>query len=482
MEHFSPPASRNPLFRNPLIAAVVTAALIFVTSLLGLWSDVLAPHLGIWPANSILLGILAIHPRANTPVTWGLALVAYVTPWLVMGNDLSTAGWHTVINLTTVALGLALVRSFRARISPITNPSGLVTLFAIMIVTATMTGFIGGLVPSPAFDIDWLGRFLQRTSTEFANFAIFLPLVIGGVMIEGPPRLRTPRDRGKLLRHGAALAALLVSCGLMVVIGGPGAFVFYLPALIWCATRIRSRFAFVLSGATAIWTLATVPGGVVLLGDGHNHIASSIDMASFRFGVGFVTLGAIAVVALNAFWRREHHERTLRSNFDSLTGLLTRREFYDSAEFALKNLKDGATSIAIAIDIDRFRSINDRHGLPAGDHVLQTVADLLTANIRRGDIVGRLGGEEFAIVLPGAGLEEGNRVAERMREAIAAEPFRDGDTTFSASVSIGLVEFRSPADVSRMLSLADEALYEAKGAGRNRVVAHTSDALEGSAA
>jgi len=482
MENSSPPASRNPLFKNPAIAGVVTAVLVFIGSLLGFWAEALAPHVGIWPANAILLGILAIHPRASNPLSWALIVAGYVAPWLLVGDDVGSAVWHSVINLITVAFGLALIRLCAARISPITNPSGLVTLFAIMIATATMSGFVGALVPAPMLNADWAGRFLARTASEFSNLTIFLPLVIGGVMIQGPPRLRTPRDRGKLVRHGVAFGTLLLSCAAMVVIGGPGAFVFYLPALIWCSTRIRSRFAFVLSGALAIWTLVTVPAGIVLLGNGHNHIATGLDMASFRFGVGFVTLGAIAVVALNAFWRREHHERTQRANFDELTGLLMRKDFYESAEFMLKRLKPGATSVAIAIEIDRFSSINDRHGQPAGDQVLKSVADLLTANIRRGDIVGRLGGEEFAIVLPGAGIEEGQRVAERMRESIAAEPFGHGETAFSTSVSVGLVEFAAPADLSRMLSLADEALYEAKNAGRNRVVAHTTETIAGSAA
>ncbi|KKB81161.1 hypothetical protein VW35_03150 [Devosia soli] len=482
MDNFSPAASRNPLFRNPAIAAVVTACLVFISSLAGFWAEAVAPHVGLWPANAILLGILAIHPRANNPLSWALIVAGYVLPWLLVGDDLTSALWHSGVNIVTVAFGVMLFRFSEPRISPITNPSGLVTLFAIMIATAALAGLVGGLSPLPSMDAAWIGRILSRGATEFANLTIFLPLVVAGVMIQGPPRLRTPRDRGKLIRHGAALGTLAVSCMLMVVIGGPGAFVFYLPALIWCSTRIRSRFAFMLSGATAVWTLATVPAGLVLLGEGHNHITTSLDMASFRLGVGFVTLGAIAVVALNAFWRREHHERMQRANFDELTGLLMRKDFYESAEFMLKRLKPGATSVAIAIDIDRFRNINDRHGQPAGDQVLQTVADLLTANIRRGDIVGRLGGEEFAIVLPGAGLEEGNRVAERMREAIADEPFRTSETEFSASVSIGLVEFRAPADLSRMLSLADEALYEAKSAGRNRVVAHTSETIAGSAA
>lgn len=481
MDSSNPAGSRRSIFQKPAIAALATGILVLGANLIGFWAEARFPHAGIWPANAILLGILATHPRANNVLTWVLSIGAYLVAAMFVVGQLGPSVLLTGLNLITVVVGLALFRLFASRVSPIVGPSGLVTLFAIMILAAGSAGVIGEIITEHDTARNWLSSIVLRSSTELVNLAIFLPLVIGGRMILGPPARKLSRDRHTLVRHGAALATLLISCALMAVMGGPGAFVFYLPALIWCATRVRSGIAFALSSAAAIWTLTTVPAGIVLLGPGDSNIATFFHMASFRLGVASVTIGAIAVVALNAFWRRTHYEQIARANYDALTGLHTRKQFYESAKFALDQLKSGSTSIAIAIDIDRFEALNETHGQPAGDRVLQTVAEVLTDNIRKGDIVGRLGIEEFAILLPGAGIEEGNRVAERMRQSIADEPFQEGAANFSTSVSIGLVEFRTPADFSRMLSLADEALYEAKAAGRNRVVAYASEPATGAA-
>jgi diguanylate cyclase (GGDEF)-like protein len=470
-------ASPGAFFKKPAIAAVVTGSLVYLANLLGFWAEAQFPLAGIWPANAIFLGILVSQPNANKPLSWVLAIIAYLLAALPEVGSISQAAVLTGLNLITVAVGLTLARLFQRRISPIVDTSGLVTLFAIMIAAAGSAGALGGLIIVRSFDMVWVSTSLLRSATEFANLAIFLPLVIGGRMIKGPPRQREPRDRQKLIRHAVALAVLVASCLVMVALDGPGTFVLYLPALIWCTTRVRASIAFILSALAALWTLTTVKAGIVHLGPIYGHDPTSWEVISFRLGVGCVTIAAIAVVALNAFWRRAHHEQMQRANYDSLTGLLARTQFYESANFALNRGKPGRTNIAIAIEIDRFQAINEAHGEPAGDQVVKAVAELLTENIRKGDIVGRLGGDEFAILLPGAGIEEGSRVAERMRQSIADEHFHHGTTDFSTSVSVGLVEFTSPADFSRMLSLADEALYEAKAAGRNRVVIYSKAVL-----
>lgn len=474
-------ASANPLFKKPAIAAVATAGLVFIANLIGIWAAARFPHAGIWPANAILLGILATQPKSNNVITWVLSIAAYMVATLLFVGGFGQAALLTALNLITVVVGLLLIRAFTSRLSPVTKPADVVTLFAVMIAAAATAGVIGGLVTDQSIDGDWMARVLLRSATEFLNLAVFLPLVIGG-LIQGPPPQKLTRDRGILFRHGVALAVLVGSCLLMVALPGPGSYVLYLPALIWCATRVRARVAFGLSACAALWTVTAVAAQVVLLGPDHSHISSNWGMASFRMGVGAVSMAVIAVVALNAFWRRTHYEQLARANYDSLTGLLNRTQFYESAKFSLEQESDGTSNIAIAIEIDRFNALNETRGQPASDRVLQTVAELLTANIRRGDIVGRLGGEEFAILLPGAGIDEGNRVAERMRESIAAESFSHDAGDFTTSVSIGLVEFPAPSDFSRMLSLADEALYEAKAAGRNRVVTYRRGSAAGAPA
>lgn len=464
------------------IVALMIAGSTLLWCIAGLQLQAVAPDIGIWPANAILLGILAANRRTNTPVTWVLSAVAYVVAALVMGRDLGQAALFTIENISGIFVGLALIHRYSARLTPITDPVGLVTMFGIFAAVSLTSGVISHVVAAAGFDWGMIEEVLLRTVTEFLNLTIFVPLVAAQRMIRGPLKKKDGLDRRRFVLHGVALTTLLFAFGAMVFIGGPGAMAFYLPPLLWCITRVRSIFGFVLSAIAAVWTLVSVQTGLVALYAEHLHVETRMDLASFRLGVASVTLGALAVVALNAFWRRSAQEDKQRADRDALTGLLTRKQFYESADYSLGQLKPETNSIAIAIEIDRFRSISHARGQETGDQVVLTVSELLTANIRRGDILGRLGGEDFAILLPGAGLEEGNRVAERMRASIAAEPFRHDGSDFSTSVSIGLVEFKTPANFSRMLSLADEALYEAKSAGRNRVVAYRNDGPEESAA
>lgn len=121
------------------------------------------------------------------------------------------------------------------------------------------------------------------------------------------------------------------------------------------------------------------------------------------------------------------------------------------------------------MDIDHFKSINDTHGHLAGDAVLRQLAGLLQAQLRRDALVTRFGGEEFALVVPVADAQAAARVAERVRDAVARQPFDIGSGSLRVTVSVGLAMLTGRETLEATLQRADEALYRAKGAGRNRV-------------
>jgi diguanylate cyclase (GGDEF)-like protein len=466
--------SPKPSLAKSAFAAVVTAAIVFALALLGIFTRAAFDLASLWPANAVLLGILAIHPRANSALTWVMAAAAYMAADLLTGSSFAILNGT---NLIGVAVGLACVRLWAPQFFPMRKPAGVVRLFLVIAIASIATGVAGGLIAGPMLGMERVDGFFLWTATEFVNYSIFLPLVMGSRAIK--PRQSSPivEDGASMAEKCAALAALVGSCALMPVVAGAGALVLHVPAFIWCSTQFKPRTSIILAGLAAMWVLFAVPAGIIPLYVDHDSLSSHWDIASFRLGIGFLTLGALAMSMLNTVWLDANDELEHRANHDFLTGLLNRRQFNAMAEFAIARQRAGTPNVALAIDIDRFKSINDAHGHPLGDHVLQVVAGLLTEGLRRGDILGRLGGEEFAIVLPGAGIEEGTRVAERLREAIAAETLKHGDVSIATSVSIGLVEFHAPANLSRMLSLADEALYEAKNAGRNRVMAHKSATL-----
>jgi diguanylate cyclase (GGDEF)-like protein len=145
------------------------------------------------------------------------------------------------------------------------------------------------------------------------------------------------------------------------------------------------------------------------------------------------------------------------SRYDVLTGLLNRRS---NEPFAV-----------LMIDIDRFKSINDRYGHAVGDAALKDVATLLRIDLREVDRVGRFGGEEFVVMLPGSKLEQAQGVAERLRDAVGRNELASVVPPIRLSISIGVAEWiAEDLAASGLLMRADAALYLAKRTGRDRVV------------
>jgi diguanylate cyclase (GGDEF)-like protein len=159
---------------------------------------------------------------------------------------------------------------------------------------------------------------------------------------------------------------------------------------------------------------------------------------------------------------------------DSLTSLPNRRAFDEALRRDLSRAERSKDSIAVVmIDVDFFKKVNDTYGHATGDVVLKCVADLLRATLRTGDVPGRLGGEEFVALLPGATAEGGQIVAERLRVKLASTPMQGPSGTFNVTASFGVAsrqgaQCRDAETV--LLEAADAALYQAKRSGRNRVV------------
>jgi diguanylate cyclase (GGDEF)-like protein len=152
-----------------------------------------------------------------------------------------------------------------------------------------------------------------------------------------------------------------------------------------------------------------------------------------------------------------------QARFDSLTGLLGHRAFHESLEIQLE--RHGSPFALAAVDIDDFKLVNDLHGHPVGDEALRRVAEALRYSVREQDAVFRVGGEEFAVLMPGLSAADAAPVAERVRAAVAASAF-----VLPLRVSVGLASWPADAaDRDALLETADAALYAAKRAGKDRV-------------
>lgn len=156
---------------------------------------------------------------------------------------------------------------------------------------------------------------------------------------------------------------------------------------------------------------------------------------------------------------------------DALTGLLNRIAFASRSEAVLtENVEPSKTPCLLYIDADYFKNINDTYGHQAGDEALRVLADCLRQCCRATDLIGRIGGEEFAVLLTHAGVVGGQSAAERIRRAVENAPVEWQGSQLRFSVSIGVAPMRKDEDLDKLLSIADAALYRAKARGRNRWV------------
>lgn len=156
---------------------------------------------------------------------------------------------------------------------------------------------------------------------------------------------------------------------------------------------------------------------------------------------------------------------------DPLTGILNRRGFEERASGQLQKSEKGGVSLLLC-DVDHFKNINDTHGHATGDSVLREVGRVLRKSARKGDILGRLGGEEFAVLLPDTNPREAHECAERLRVAIAQNRFANLARSQQVTASFGVGTLKSTDTWTSLYKRVDARLYEAKRAGRNRTVAH----------
>jgi diguanylate cyclase (GGDEF)-like protein len=171
--------------------------------------------------------------------------------------------------------------------------------------------------------------------------------------------------------------------------------------------------------------------------------------------------------------QRQAEELLRVSRTDALTGLDNRRYLEERLEEAFEHARRLSEPFALLMcDLDKFKSVNDTYGHQAGDAVLKELADVLRAQAREIDRVGRYGGEEFMLLLPGTTLNAAQRLGERVREAVEAHTFSFLGGTLRRTLSAGVAAWPHPrlSTVDALVKAADDALYVAKETGRNRVV------------
>lgn len=237
----------------------------------------------------------------------------------------------------------------------------------------------------------------------------------------------------------------------------------------------------------ARWPAIAVPvmhGAVlmlpILMGDlfrpGNASSMSQVWVATFAAELVIYAVGTVFIIFMLVSERTVTAHKTAAS-VDPLTGLLNRRGFSEATGRMIeREAKAGRPVTVMIFDIDHFKSVNDRFGHATGDDVLQVFANVVVASLRITDLVGRVGGEEFAALLPCA-MDEALVAAERVREAFETSGVAIDDVPLETTVSIGIAGGPANTELEVLMASADTALYQAKRGGRNRVEAATEQPL-----
>lgn len=452
---------------SPPLAWLGLSVLTFAACLVGIFARPIGFLSVFWPANALLLGLLVRYPRLARPPAWVAAAVGYVAADLVTGSSWSMALWLNGANLLGATAGWLVLRRLDERIRRLQRTiSALYLLQAAL--AASAVGALAGCGAAPVyFNSPWTDLLSLWFSTELMNYMLIVPVVLAAPRADDPP---PATQEVPLIWRVAPVSSLLLAEGVRTVIGGPGMLAFVVPGLLWCALSYSPFVSSLLSLVVCLWTMAGVATGVLNFTPAH-----ASDVFSLRVGVTLLALGPLAVACASAARAEALRRLDHAVRHDDLTGVLARRAFLQQGERLLARYQRESAGLAVLmVDVDHFKQVNDQLGHGAGDQLLIGIAQAMTSALRPQDVLGRLGGEEFAVVLPDASPAEAHAIAERLRTVVEQRPFGTAQAPEQhATVSIGLVHSASlggDADLDTLLLAADAALYRAKAEGRNRVM------------
>ena len=431
-----------------------------------------------WPANALLLGLMVRLPQLANWRGWLIAIIAYLLAEALRGEPSLTIALLTLANVGGAFTGYLVLSRLPEADQRLARPSSVFALILVAAAGSLGAGVIGAMVEPVMLGHQALSAGIFWFVGEMVNYVAILPVVLtlpAGRLSRAVLPWAERRGGARLSDWKAAvlrllpIVALLVSGLAGVLVAGPGAVAFPVPALLWCAVSYRLFTVTLLTLLSGAWTLMAIALGFLPAIVDVNDRAM---LMSIRGGVTLISLGPLVVASVMAARDELLQQLQFAASHDFLTGLLNRGAFLDKAGEALGEMSaNGQPFAVLMLDIDHFKAVNDTYGHAAGDLMLKQFARHLKASLREGDLVGRLGGEEFAALLVDCPPDRAAAIAGRILSGFDAQsfPLEDG-RSIHATVSIGLVSSGgSDASIDRMLAAADEALYRAKEGGRNRV-------------
>lgn len=454
--------------QSRLLHLVILLALTFVLTVGGILARPIESLSLFWPVNAVLGGVLLRFPRQATLSGFAVVWLAMVGADLLCGSAWVPALWFNLCNLGMVATLWQLLSRLPRLHQRMRTPHGVISVFAASAAGAVVAASMATLMAAPWFDQSLRATWLAWFSEQFSTSVLVLP-----VLLTAPSARALLRGGAQAIRL-APLLVLLASLAFSIAFGGPGAIAFPIAALLWCAWTY-SPFLVALLTLTAGSTLIVAVAQNLM----HFIVPQSepgvTTLMSARLGIAMLVLGPLVVACVSQANRSLMGRLAHQATIDHLTGVLTRSAFTRRANALLDSRQQHAQALPLTLmmlDIDHFKAINDAHGHAIGDQVLRQFAGTLQEQLHEGELLARLGGEEFVVILPGLAPERAQFTAERLRRAVQDLQVVQADQQLQITVSIGVAGCAAdtPApSLDELLAHADQALYRAKAHGRNRV-------------
>ncbi|CAB5709466.1 Probable diguanylate cyclase YcdT [Delftia tsuruhatensis] len=421
----------------------------------------------LWLTNALLLGWMLRNPAYSQRHCWITAAMALTLAEWLSGSTFGQALWLTFVDLSAVACGWLMMRRLPLRVQQMRSPSSVLHLVMCSLTASIVGAVLGALGMHHLQNWPWQPVMALWFSSELMHMTLLLP-----VLLSFPAGPELMSWRGQPLRHTLQallpLVALAASEAIAIYLGGPGALSLTMPAMLLCAMRYRLFVVALLNLASCAIKLAAFSD--TLLGTPGISLETTF---SFRLGLAMLSIGPLAVACTLKAFKDMLNKLRHAVNHDALTGLLARASFMDRAQRTLERLhREHQPGAMLMLDLDHFKCINDHYGHAAGDRVLQEISCRLAQALRPHELIGRLGGEEFAVLLPGADRATACAVAQRLCEAARAIRIDMGQECPirpTLSIGIGFTHMIPSAPcLSTLLRQADTALYQAKATGRDR--------------
>ncbi|CAI0930263.1 Probable diguanylate cyclase YdaM [Serratia quinivorans] len=451
------------------IQLITLFLLAFLLSLLGIFTRPIGSLSLFWPVNAILLGLLLRKPAYARPAGWLAIYIGMIGADLANGESLSLAMWLNACNMSLIATGYGVMSLLPKSQRRMGKPQTILYMFTASLSSAAVASTLSILRNDSLYNntavIAWLAWFSEQFSTNL----LLLPVLLAAPRLKQLLRMQINWQ----LRASMPLLALLFSLVFSVYIGGPGAIAFPIPALLWCAVRYQLFTVTLLTLLTGMTEISSISANLMLYETPNNHVAFLDTLMSARLGIAMLVMGPLILASSIAVNRKLMRRLEHSANHDFLTGVLARNALTRKAGELLEHKHKSKEAVSLLlIDIDHFKQINDTHGHLAGDQILASFAHIVRRELRHDQLFGRLGGEEFAIMLPRALAAQGVALAEHLRQLVQkADLHPTGKVPLNITISVGVASLgmNEVKSLEQLMNMADIALYRAKSQGRNRV-------------